>query len=122
MIQMLAFNLVQFPLEWSLAPNRLHNPSFAATFIAMAATDLALNITILSLPIPMIEGLHMPRRKKIMTGGIFGLCAFCVVVASIVRLAYIVKFSSVYGTDNAFSCSFHIPTSASKPRLTTYRR
>ncbi|KAB8349606.1 hypothetical protein FH972_023629 [Carpinus fangiana] len=105
----LAFNLIPFPLEWALTPNRPHNLNFAAMLIAMGSTDLLLDLIILSMPIPVIKNLHMPTHKKIMIGGMFGLGGFCI-ISSTIRLTYIIKFIFVYGTDDAFSVCACLPS------------
>lgn len=43
--------------------------------IAMAALDVALDLTILCLPISALKGLHMSSRKTLLLMGIFWLGA-----------------------------------------------
>lgn len=43
--------------------------------IACAAVDIFLDIAVLSLPFPVIKGLHMPTEKKLYVSGVFLLGA-----------------------------------------------
>ncbi|EDN97248.1 predicted protein [Sclerotinia sclerotiorum 1980 UF-70] len=62
--------------------------------IACAAVDIFLDIAVLSLPFPVIKGLHMPTEKKFYVSGVFLLGAFCL-ISSCIRLYYSVK---LFGT------------------------
>ena len=42
-------------------------------YFALGVTDLALDIVVLCLPMPIIWGLHATRRKKLGVASIFGL-------------------------------------------------
>ncbi|EMR86668.1 putative integral membrane protein pth11- protein [Botrytis cinerea BcDW1] len=62
--------------------------------IACAAVDIFLDIAVLSLPFPVIKGLHMPTEKKVYVSGVFLLGAFCL-ISSCIRLYYSQK---LFGT------------------------
>lgn len=49
--------------------------NFPALLTAFAVLDIALDILVLSLPIPVIKSLHMTTRKKFYLAGIFLLGA-----------------------------------------------
>ncbi|KAI9718619.1 MAG: hypothetical protein M1828_006627 [Chrysothrix sp. TS-e1954] len=50
-----------------------------------AALDLALDIMILLLPMPMVWGLQMTRARKVLVSGVF-FCGYCALLTSIGRL------------------------------------
>lgn len=56
----------------------------AALGLAQVGTSIALDVVVLTFPIPVIATLHMPRQRKVAVGMIFWLGSFCV-VAAIVR-------------------------------------
>ncbi|KAI9643617.1 hypothetical protein NHQ30_008239 [Ciborinia camelliae] len=62
--------------------------------IACAAVDIFLDIAVLSLPFPVIKGLHMPTDRKFYVSGVFLLGAFCL-ISSCIRLYYTQK---LFGT------------------------
>ncbi|MCJ1387900.1 hypothetical protein MMC18_000743 [Xylographa bjoerkii] len=66
-----------------------------AQLVSCGVTNLALDIAVLSLPLPLIHNLHLNTRKKITVAAIFWLGIFCV-VSSAVRVFYFVQFSSLY--------------------------
>ena len=47
--------------------------SHGVTEVAIAATDIVMDIVILCLPLPMITGLQMDRKRKLIILGIFWL-------------------------------------------------
>ncbi len=47
-------------------------PNFALAKI-VGAVNAAIDLTILLLPVPMVWGLQMPRKRKIAVSGIFGM-------------------------------------------------
>ncbi|KAI0453440.1 hypothetical protein F5B21DRAFT_479323 [Xylaria acuta] len=69
------------------APLRWDDGSMWASAVSI---DIALDIAIVALPIPVLLGLHMELRRKILILGMFLLGAL-VTVASAARLYYIVK-------------------------------
>ncbi|XDG07882.1 hypothetical protein ABKA04_007497 [Annulohypoxylon sp. FPYF3050] len=75
---------------WTLG--KTYTINYGAFLTSFAAIDLALDIVILSLPIPIIRSLHMNRRRKFLLLGVFWLGFFCV-VATIVRLYFGYKLS-----------------------------
>ncbi|MCJ1409838.1 hypothetical protein MMC19_003921 [Ptychographa xylographoides] len=78
--------------------------NFAAMLISSVATDLVLDIAVLSLPLPVIKNLHLTTKRKISVACMFWLGIFCV-ISSAVRLYYVVQFSNLYNGENndAFS-------------------
>ncbi|KAK8225521.1 hypothetical protein HDK77DRAFT_132905 [Phyllosticta capitalensis] len=74
--------------------NILSCGSFHAEFIACAAANSLIDILVLAIPIWGISGLGLQRKQKISVGGLF-LTGSVVVVASLVRLVYLVEFSMV---------------------------
>ena len=44
---------------------------FIYFYLAYAITDLITDVMILSLPVPMVWGLHMPTRRKVSVSCIF---------------------------------------------------
>ncbi|PVI03883.1 hypothetical protein DM02DRAFT_694976 [Periconia macrospinosa] len=58
--------------------------------LAQGGTSLALDVLILTFPLPMIWNLHLQRRCKIAVGIIFWLGGFCC-VAAIVRLVLLIQ-------------------------------
>lgn len=58
--------------------------------LSLAAINLALDFTIVCMPLFVISKLHMDRKRKWAVGGIFMLGAFCC-VASIIRLYWFVR-------------------------------
>ncbi|KAI0886272.1 uncharacterized protein GGS22DRAFT_126785 [Annulohypoxylon maeteangense] len=75
---------------WTLGETYTIN--YGAFLTSFAAIDLALDIAILSLPIPIINSLHMNRRRKLLLLGVFWMGFFCV-VATTVRLYFGYKLS-----------------------------
>ncbi|RYC55010.1 hypothetical protein CHU98_g11197 [Xylaria longipes] len=69
------------------APLRWNDGSM---WVSAASIDIALDAVIVTLPIPVLLGLHMELRRKILILGMFLLGAL-VTVASVARLYYIVK-------------------------------
>jgi len=98
----LAFNLLPFDLEWNPQPDRPHNLNFGAMLLAMGASDLFLDVCILSLPVFVIKQLNLSKKRKVVVIGLLWTGAFCI-VASAVRLVYISHFLSIEGTDDAFA-------------------
>jgi len=72
------------------------NYDWAAFIIALGALDIAVDLFILCLPIPVIKTLHMQTRRKVQLLGIFWLGLFCVISAA-VRLYYVVSFDNIGG-------------------------
>ncbi|QSZ31471.1 hypothetical protein DSL72_001036 [Monilinia vaccinii-corymbosi] len=62
--------------------------------IACAAVDIFLDLAVLSLPFPVIKGLHMPTDKKIYVSAVFLLGGFCL-ISSCIRLYFSQK---LFGT------------------------
>ncbi|KAH6673517.1 hypothetical protein B0J14DRAFT_50180 [Halenospora varia] len=62
-------------------------------YYATCATEIAADLVILCLPIPMIKSLHLSKTRRWTVMGIFGLGGFCV-IAAVVRLYYQVQISS----------------------------
>ncbi|KAI1092131.1 hypothetical protein F5B19DRAFT_233881 [Rostrohypoxylon terebratum] len=56
---------------WTLG--KTYTINYGAFLTSFAAIDLALDITILCLPIPIIRSLHMDRKRKFLLLGIFWL-------------------------------------------------
>ncbi|KAI1135012.1 hypothetical protein F5Y05DRAFT_396265 [Hypoxylon sp. FL0543] len=75
---------------WTLGETYTIN--YGAFLTSFAAIDLALDIVILSLPIPIIHSLHMNRRQKFLLLGVFWMGSFCV-VATTIRLYFGYKLS-----------------------------
>ncbi|KAI2607959.1 hypothetical protein GGR54DRAFT_389835 [Hypoxylon sp. NC1633] len=75
---------------WTLGETYTIN--YGAFLTSFAAIDLALDIVILCLPIPIIHILHMNRRRKFLLLGVFWMGFFCVVATS-VRLYFGYKLS-----------------------------
>jgi len=72
-------------LGWKSANhNAINYPVF---FVSMAASNLALDLATLTLPLFVIRTLQMTTRRKYLVSGIFGLGLMCI-VASTVRLYY----------------------------------
>ncbi|KAI4869231.1 hypothetical protein F4820DRAFT_444353 [Hypoxylon rubiginosum] len=75
---------------WTLGETYTIN--YGAFLTSFAAIDLALDIVILCLPIPVIHSLQMNRRRKFLLLGVFWMGFFCVVATS-VRLYFGYKLS-----------------------------
>ncbi|ESZ99596.1 GPCR, PTH-type [Sclerotinia borealis F-4128] len=65
--------------------------NFFAWMIAATVMNISLDIATLTLPVFVIGSLKLSGNKKIMVSGIFTLGIFCI-IASVVRLYYIVTF------------------------------
>lgn len=76
-------------------------------YVALAASDLALDIIILVTPLPVIKNLGIALEKKLAIATLFGLGFLCI-IASAIRLYYTNRLG--YGPDNTFSCKLHFPT------------
>ncbi|KAM0163187.1 hypothetical protein ACHAPC_005449 [Botrytis cinerea] len=77
--------------------------------IACAAVDIFLDIAVLSLPFPVIKGLHMPTEKKVYVSGVFLLGAFCL-ISSCIRLYYSQKLFGTSTPDLSKSAmTYHLP-------------
>ncbi|EEA25396.1 conserved hypothetical protein [Talaromyces marneffei ATCC 18224] len=63
-------------------------------FICEAVTNIALDLTVLCMPMLIVYRMCMSLRKKILVVGIFGLGFFCV-IASAIRLYYVTKYFTV---------------------------
>ncbi|KAK8171806.1 hypothetical protein BKA80DRAFT_316849 [Phyllosticta citrichinensis] len=74
--------------------NILSCGSFHAEFIACAAANSLIDILVLAIPVWGISGLGLQRKQKISVGALF-LTGSVVVVASLVRLVYLIEFSMV---------------------------
>ncbi|KAH6666984.1 hypothetical protein B0J14DRAFT_705032 [Halenospora varia] len=61
---------------------------YPAMYLALGATDLALDIIILCLPMPMIRSLKMKSRRKFVVAAILSLGFLCI-IASAVRINYL---------------------------------
>lgn len=70
--------------------------SFSAMYLGTGVVDAVIDLAILLLPIRMAFKLHLPKRSRIAVAGIFSLGGF-VVVAQVVRLAYIYQPHTQYG-------------------------
>ncbi|KAK7559717.1 hypothetical protein BKA81DRAFT_405333 [Phyllosticta paracitricarpa] len=79
---------------WFWWTNILSCGSFHAEFIACAAANSLIDILVLAIPVWGISGLGLQRKQKISVGALF-LTGSVVVVASLVRLVYLVEFSMV---------------------------
>ncbi|KAJ4347253.1 uncharacterized protein N0V89_011193 [Didymosphaeria variabile] len=78
-------------------------------YIVEIATDVALDIFILCLPLPVIHRLRISKKKKWLISGVFWLGAV-IVVASTVRLYYMVKVKQEFqDNDDDFSCKAYDP-------------
>ena len=64
------------------------NINFGAFAIAMNVLDLAFDLVILALPIPMIRRLQISPKRKISLMGVFGLGFLVVYVCSVVGDRY----------------------------------
>ncbi|KAF2869475.1 hypothetical protein BDV95DRAFT_101380 [Massariosphaeria phaeospora] len=73
-------------------------------YIVCIASDVALDIFILCLPLPVIHRLRISRKKRWLVSGVFWLGAV-IVVASTVRLYYMVKVRQEF-RDNSDDFSF----------------
>lgn len=83
--------------EWNPAvPGHCYN--FSNYFLGMEIAEVLIDIAILTLPIRMISGLHLPRRKKVLLGGVFLVGAF-VCVTCLVRVGYLYN---PHGTNGLF--------------------
>ncbi|KUJ11272.1 uncharacterized protein LY89DRAFT_786888 [Mollisia scopiformis] len=65
--------------------------NYPVMYVLSSATDIVIDISILTLPAFFIRKLHLSGNQKIGIGAIFGLGIFCV-VSSVARLAYTVLF------------------------------
>ncbi|KAH7316783.1 hypothetical protein B0I35DRAFT_512661 [Stachybotrys elegans] len=79
------FSAWPIPDWWTLGATYTIN--YGAFLTAFAAIDLALDIVILCLPIPVVRSLHVTRNKKFLLVGIFWMGFFCV-IATAVRLYF----------------------------------
>ncbi|KAK8862810.1 integral membrane protein pth11 protein [Apiospora arundinis] len=88
----------RFPVhnEWSLAANVPHHWNAGAMWTAMSASDILLDLCILTLPFPVLSSLKLGRKRKIQVGAIFCLGAF-VAIGSAVRLVYFIRAEPIYG-------------------------
>ncbi|KAF2235433.1 hypothetical protein EV356DRAFT_118098 [Viridothelium virens] len=75
--------------NWTFCPTPLTD--YSLMYALCSATDIAIDICILCIPVFFIRKLHLNKTQKIGLTGIFGIGVFCV-VASTVRLAYTVIF------------------------------
>ena len=91
-------------------------------YIVEVATDLALDLFILCMPLPVIGRLHISRRKKWLLSGVFWLGAVyaillqslavllltitsSIIIASTVRLVYMIQVMQQFEVeDDDFSC------------------
>ncbi|ESZ92449.1 hypothetical protein SBOR_7166 [Sclerotinia borealis F-4128] len=82
---------------WNTSPELIgtqYNLDVPNLVIVCAAVDIFLDLAVLSLPFPVIKGLHMPTEKKLYVSGVFLLGAFCL-ISSCIRLFYSQK---LFGT------------------------
>ena len=76
--QAFAFNEIPVSDEWSLQALYFHEINILnlkVMIICMGATDIALDLAVLSLPVPMIKRLHLSAQKKVLLVGTFWLGA-----------------------------------------------
>ena len=59
---------------WDLTQNKIQY-NYSAAQLFMVAFSIALDLATLSFPLPVISKLHMKRKQKYMTMGIFWLGA-----------------------------------------------
>ncbi|KAK8040191.1 hypothetical protein PG993_008602 [Apiospora rasikravindrae] len=88
----------RFPVhnEWSLAASVPHHWNAGVMWTSMSASDILLDLAILTLPFPVLSSLKLGRRRKIQVGGIFCLGVF-VAIGSAVRLVYFIRAEPIYG-------------------------
>ncbi|MCJ1232403.1 hypothetical protein MMC14_000355 [Varicellaria rhodocarpa] len=65
-----------------------------AMYTAQAVLDIALDIAVLAMPLPMIRKLQLSTKRKWNLVGIFWLGAFCV-VSSVLRLYYNIQYNNL---------------------------
>jgi len=81
------FQIMPISANWTGTGTFLLNER--SMYLALAITDLILDLAILCLPIPVIKSLHVSNTKKAAVMLIFGLGFFCV-IASAIRIYYVV--------------------------------
>lgn len=89
-----------FSYQWTRTIQNTIN--YPVWLIVQSASDMALDLASLLLPMFVINNLHLNTKRKFMLAGIFGLGFFCV-IASIVRLGYMVQISFLTERDRQFS-------------------
>lgn len=89
-----------FAWSWELTPSYTIN--YPVWLIANAALDMFLDLVTLCMPLFVIRTLHMSTKRKFVVSGIFSLGLFCV-IASSVRLAYLVEISRYKQSDRKFA-------------------
>lgn len=74
----------RFPVwnEWSLAANVPHHWNAGIMWTSMSASDIFLDLAILSMPFPMLSSLNLSRKRKIQLSAIFCLGALSVPLLS----------------------------------------
>lgn len=81
---------VTIPLLFTDSPEGFYRSRFAAIYLSVSLlVNLFLDVAIISMPIPMINMLKLPLRKKVPVFGMFALGIFCT-GSSAVRLKYLV--------------------------------
>lgn len=57
--------------------------NLTAVYMSVSVINLLIDFTLFLLPMPLLWGLHMPQRKKLMLMGIFGLGIFVCVITGL---------------------------------------
>ncbi|KAH8901503.1 integral membrane protein, partial [Thozetella sp. PMI_491] len=82
---------------WDRYVSERHCLNITAAGYALAAASIAEDIAILLLPVPWVMQLNISTRKRVLIGSIFGIGSFAC-VTSMIRIQYLVRFSSSYDT------------------------
>ncbi|KAK7722958.1 hypothetical protein SLS57_004814 [Botryosphaeria dothidea] len=95
------FDCTPIPFFWDKTIKGGHCVDFGAMWFSHASVNIAFDLIIVILPMPVINSLKLPRRQKIALMGIFALGAFAS-VTSILRLQsiYNVSYSHDITYDN----------------------
>lgn len=80
---------------------KVYHPTinYDGLLVSTAAISMALDVIILCMPLPVVSGLQMSFKRKVVVMGIFWLGLFCV-VSSAVRLYFINAYTTYKGNPN----------------------
>ncbi|KKY17289.1 putative pth11-like integral membrane protein [Diplodia seriata] len=95
------FDCSPIPYFWDKSIKGGHCVNFGAMWFSHASTNIAFDIILVILPMPVIKSLNLPRKQKIALMGIFALGTFAT-VTSILRLSsiYSISYSNDVTYDN----------------------